>query len=225
MGAQLRGVEVYFSYRDERFHIHLPATLSPIIGKHGVLRCRLDSVRRRGVAEGISRAEPFEASFDFDRRLLIPSLLANHCGISGGSALDITILERVHTQRGWIRRRVVSTPIYPNDTVIFDHGDGALSHFAVSPGDGAQLRLSPTQLARSIDREPVKPMATALSPVAAPPAPTDAPALIDDETIDRWRRTESFDLHPAAKGGSVVDKTREIGIVPPEQLVRQARGG
>lgn len=224
MGAQLRGVEVYFSYRDERFHIHIPAALSPIIGKHGVLRCRLDGVRRRGSPEAASRDETFEAGFGVDRQLVIPSRLANHCGISGGSALDLTILDRLNLKRGWFRRLPKYSPIYPNDTVIFDHGDGGTSHFASPPGDGTQTRLPPRQLARSIERELVRPAATAPSPAAAPPAPTNAPALIDDEAADRRRQPDGLDVHHAAKGGIVVDKTRGIGILPPEQLVRQARG-
>ncbi len=224
MGAQLRGVEVYFSYRDERFHIHIPAALSPIIGKHGVLRCRLDGVRRRGAAEAASRDETFEAGFGVDRQLVIPSRLANHCGISGGSALDLTILERLNLKRGWFFRGPKYLPIYPNDTVVFDHGDGALSHFAAQPGDGAHSRVSPRQLARSIERDLVRPMAAAPSPAAAPTPPADASAPIDDEAAGHRRRLEVLDRHPAAKGGTVVDNTRGIGIVPPEQPVRQASG-
>jgi len=251
MGAQLRGVEVYFSYHDERFHIHLPATLSPIIGKHGVLQCRLDSVRRPGAAAAVSRTETFEASFGADRRLVIPSPLANHCGISGGSTLDISIVARMNLQRGWIRRRLVPSPIYPNDTVVFDHGDAASSRFAAPSyargvygkaynaeqgappfGDGVQPHLSPWQLARSIERELAKPMAPPPAPPPPPPPPVVAPepALAqgpaNDEAADRRRWLEILDLYHAAKEGRVVvDNTRGIGIVPPEQPFRRARGG
>jgi hypothetical protein len=221
MGAQLRGVEVFFSYRDERFHIHLPAALSPIIGKHGVLRCRLDGVRRRGAPEVAGRVEAFEADFGADRHMVIPSLVANHCGISGGSALDLTILERLNLKRGWILRGPKYLPIYPNDTVVFDHGDGGLSHIAAPSGDGAHPRLSPRQLARSIERDLGKATTTAVSPSA----PADAQAPSADEATDRPHRVEILDLHPAAKNGGGVDNSRGIGMVPHEQPVRQARGG
>lgn len=88
MGAQLRGMEVYFSHHDERFHIHLAATLSPIIGKHGVLQCRLDSVRRPGAAAAVSRTD----TFDTDRRLVIPSPPANNCGIAVDNTRGIGIV-------------------------------------------------------------------------------------------------------------------------------------
>lgn len=224
MGAQLRGVEVYFSYQDERFHIHVPAALSPIIGKQGVLRCRLDGVRRRGSPEVAMREETFEAGFGVDRQLVIPSRLANHCGISGGSTLDLTILERLNLKRGLFLRLPKYSPIYPNDTVIFEHGDSAASHLAAPPGDGAQARLSPRQLARSIEQELVKPGATMVAP-APPPALAAAQARVNDEATDRRRRVESLDPHLAAKASIAVEKMRGLGIVPPEQLVRQARGG
>jgi hypothetical protein len=249
MGAQLRGVEVYFSYHDERFHIHLPATLSPIIGKQGVLQCRLDSVRRLG-AVAVSRTDTFEASFGADRRLVIPSSLANHCGISGGSALDLTILARMNLKRGWIRRRLVPAPIYPNDTVAFDRGDAASSRYAAPSyargvygqayageqtapppfGDGVRPHLSPWQLARSIEQELAKPMASAAPPPSpvVPPAPAPAVAKVpaDDEAANRRRWLEILDLYHAAKEGRiVVDNTRGIGIVPPEQPFRRARSG
>lgn len=210
MGAQLRGVEVYFSYHGERFHSHFPATLSPIIGKHGVLQCRLDSVRRPGAAAAV--AAP------------IPSTPA-------------------YLHRGWIRRRIVPAPIYPNDTVVFEHGDAASSRFAAPSyargaydhayaaeqaaapafGDGTRPPLSPWQLAHSIERELAKPMAAALSP---PPAPVATKGPADDETADRKRWLEILDLYHAAKEGRIaVDNTRGIGIVPPEQPFRRARSG
>lgn len=252
MGAQLRGVEVYFSYHDERFHIHLPATLSPIIGKQGTLQCRLDSVRRPGASAPIPRTDAFEASFGADRRLIIPATLANHCGISGGSALDLTVLARVNVERGWLRSRTVTVPIYPNDTVVFEHGDLAAARFAAPSyargvyghayaaekaappafGDGgARGHLSPWELARSIERELAQPMrqpqpAAAPPPPPPPPAPAPTVATTDNDAADRKRWLEILDLYHAAKEGRVVvDNTRGIGIVPPEQPFRRARGG
>jgi hypothetical protein len=215
-----------------------------------VLQCRLDSVRRPGAA-AVSRTDIFEASFGADRRLVIPSLLANHCGIAGGSALDLTIVARMNPRRGWIRRRLVPSPIYPNDTLIFDHGDVASSRFsapsyargvygqaysaeqiAAPPfGDGARPHLSPWQLARSIERELAKPMAAAPAPPPAPPpvaspAPAVATGPADDEAADRRRWLEILDLYHAAKEGRIaVDNTRGIGIVPPEQPFRRAHSG
>lgn len=210
MGAQLRGVEVY--YYDDRFHVHLPATLSPIIGKHGLLQCRLDNVRRPGAPAPIARSDAFDANFGADRRLIIPSPLANQCGIASGYSLDITLLARLDEQRGWLRRHTVVSAIYPNDTVTFERGD---IHSAP---------LSPWQLARLIERDMFEPIEAAPVPVAEVTSQTIAPA--EDEAADRRRWLEILELYHAAKEGRiVVDNTRGIGIVPPEQPFRRARSG
>ena len=219
MGAQLRGVEVY--YYDDRFHVHLPATLSPIIGKHGLLECRLDSVSRRGASAPTARSDVFETSFGADRRLIIPSPLANHCGIASGSLLDITIRARLDEQSGWFRRRTVVSPIYPNDTVTFDRGD---IHCAP---------LSPWQLARMIEHDMADPIEIAPEPsplvMTEDPlaeATLEAAAPTEDEAADRRRWLEILELYHAAKEGRiVVDNTLGIGIVPPEQPFRRARSG
>jgi hypothetical protein len=209
MGAQLRGVEVY--YYDDRFHVHLPATLSPIIGKHGLLQCRLDSVSRPGAPAPIARSDAFDAHFGADHRLIIPSPLANHCGIASGSFLDITLLARRDEQHGWVRRRTVVSPIYPNDTVTFDRGD---IHCAP---------LSPWQLARMIERDMFEPIEVA--PTLPPQAP-EAMVPAEDEAADRRRWLEILELYHAAKEGRiVVDNSRGIGIVPPEQPFRRAQSG
>lgn len=254
MGAQLRGVEVYYSYHDERFHIHLPATLAPIIGKQGVLQCRLDAVRRPGASAPIARSDVFEAGFGADRRLIIPSLLANASGIAGGASLDITILARLDERRGWFRTRIDIFAIYPNDTVIFDHGDMASSRFA-SPslarnlsgpaepllpafGENQRQLLSPWQLARAIERELAEPVQVEReSPPTQPQAPSEpakaaatdvleVAAPTDDEAADRRRWLEVLELYHAAKEGRVViDNTRRSGIVEPEQPFRRMRSG
>jgi bifunctional DNA-binding transcriptional regulator/antitoxin component of YhaV-PrlF toxin-antitoxin module len=220
MGAQLRGVEVYCF--DGRFHVHLPATLSPIIGKHGLLECRLDSVRRPGASAPTARCDAFDAQFGADRRLIIPSPLANHCGIASGSFLDITIRARLDEQAGWFRRRIVVSPIYPNDTVTFERGD---IHC---------VPLSPWQLARLIERdmaEPIEAEAIEAEPAPSPLVSTVEPATaetapVEDEAADRRRWLEILELYHAAKEGRiVVDNTRGIGIVPPEQPFRQAQSG
>lgn len=133
--------------------------------------------------------------------------------------------------------------IYPNDTVVFEHGDAASSRFAAPSyargaydhayaaeqaaapafGDGTRPPLSPWQLAHSIERELAKPMAAAPSP---PPAPVATKGPADDEAADRKRWLEILDLYHAAKEGRIaVDNTRGIGIVPPEQPFRRARSG
>jgi hypothetical protein len=63
MGAQRRGVEVHCSYRDERFHIHLPVTLAPIIGG----TCR----RRPKVLELRRAARKCRIVVDIRRRIAI----------------------------------------------------------------------------------------------------------------------------------------------------------
>jgi len=221
MGAQLRGVEVY--YYDDRFHVHLPATLSPIIGKHGLLECRLDNVRRPGASAPTARSDAFDASFGPDRRLIIPSPLANHCGIASGTFLDITIRARLDEQHGWFRRRTIVSPVYPNDTVTFDR---AAIHCAP---------LSPWQLARLIERDMADPIEAESEPEPSPLVMTDEPladatppeaAPVEDEAADRRRWLEILELYHAAKEGRiVVDNTRGIGIVPPEQPFRRAQSG
>ncbi len=140
MGAQLQSVEVYYSYADERLHIHLPATLSPIIGKSGRLRCRLEGVRRPNDPETRACNDEFDSEFGNDRRLIIPSDLANRRGVVGGAALTVTIEAKLVEERGFFRRRHLVESVFPNDTVQFDAAEVTSYRYAApSYGPGPMV--------------------------------------------------------------------------------------
>lgn len=130
MTARLHGAEVRFDSEDECFHLTLPAGLSPIIGRHGRLRCRLDAVRRADLSVATTCADSFDAAFDAAGRLVLPRELANRRGVSIDSRVDVTLEARFRAA-GWaFWRRAQAEPIYPNDDVTIDMADAV-------PADGA----------------------------------------------------------------------------------------
>jgi hypothetical protein len=123
MSVHLLGTRIGFDYEDERFHLTLPARLSPIIGRYGRLRCRLDAVRRSDHSLVTFCSEAFEAELDSKRGLVLPRDLPNRRGLSIDSRIDITLEARLGANRWLFWRRTSMEAIHPGDDLTIDLSD------------------------------------------------------------------------------------------------------
>jgi len=178
MSVHLLGVRISFDYEDERFHVTLPARLSPVIGRQGRLRCRFDGVRRPDRSMAMSCAEPFEGEFDGKRGLVLPRDLSNRRGLSIDTRIDIT-LEARFGARPWIFwRRARVEAIHPHDDLTIDMCDEAPAAGAARSGD-ARLDATSQQADLSALRR------RAAAEMAMIQAAIDAPA--GDQELRRMR--------------------------------------
>lgn len=120
MPVLLRGAQIRFQNESECFHIILPATLVPIIGRRGWLSCRLDAVHRTG-RPPTPCSDQFEATFDASHRLILPRELANRRGLSIDARIDMALVARRLVSSRWMFWRTSRTePIYPDEDVMVD---------------------------------------------------------------------------------------------------------